>query len=105
MQAGVHFGTLCQLSPLRTEQVSGRPMLTVKPHRAALARYGITLANLPVPIPAQAANREFSRHPLAPASALAALPYVPLSAVAEIELACSGPWRPSSSAASCPRPC
>jgi cobalt-zinc-cadmium resistance protein CzcA len=115
---------------VRTEQVSGLPMLTVKPHRAALARYGITLAELqevveiavggkdaglvfegdrrfpivvrlpehlrvdldalaalPVPIPAQAASGEFSRHPLAPASALAALPYVPLSAVAEIELA------------------
>ncbi|HEY4167127.1 MAG TPA: CusA/CzcA family heavy metal efflux RND transporter [Reyranella sp.] len=115
---------------VRTEQVSGLPMLTVKPHRAALARYGITLAELqevveiavggkeaglvfegdrrfpivvrlpehlrvdldalaalPVPIPAQAASGEFGRHPLAPASVLAALPYVPLSAVAEIELA------------------
>jgi len=31
---------------VRTEQVSGLPMLTVKPDRAALARYGITLADL-----------------------------------------------------------
>ena len=31
---------------VRTEQVSGLPMLTVKPSRAALARYGITLAEL-----------------------------------------------------------
>jgi cobalt-zinc-cadmium resistance protein CzcA len=30
----------------RTEQVSGLPMLTVKPNRAALARYGISLADL-----------------------------------------------------------
>ena len=30
----------------RTEQVSGLPMLTVKPNRAALARYGISLAEL-----------------------------------------------------------
>jgi cobalt-zinc-cadmium resistance protein CzcA len=31
---------------VRTEQVSGLPMLTVKPNRAALARYGISLAEL-----------------------------------------------------------
>jgi cobalt-zinc-cadmium resistance protein CzcA len=31
---------------VRTEQVSGLPMLTVKPNRAALARYGISLADL-----------------------------------------------------------
>jgi cobalt-zinc-cadmium resistance protein CzcA len=31
---------------VKTEQVSGLPMLTVKPNRAALARYGITLAEL-----------------------------------------------------------
>ncbi|WP_425067008.1 efflux RND transporter permease subunit [Reyranella sp.] len=31
---------------VRTEQISGLPMLTVKPSRAALARYGITLAEL-----------------------------------------------------------
>ncbi|WP_422034714.1 efflux RND transporter permease subunit [Reyranella sp.] len=31
---------------VRTEQVSGLPMLTVKPSRAALARYGITLSDL-----------------------------------------------------------
>lgn len=30
----------------KTEQVSGLPMLTVKPNRAALARYGISLAEL-----------------------------------------------------------
>ncbi len=31
---------------VKTEQVSGLPMLTVRPNRAALARYGITLAEL-----------------------------------------------------------
>ncbi|HZX86509.1 MAG TPA: efflux RND transporter permease subunit, partial [Reyranella sp.] len=31
---------------VRTEQVSGLPMLTVKPNRSALARYGISLADL-----------------------------------------------------------
>jgi cobalt-zinc-cadmium resistance protein CzcA len=31
---------------VRTEQVSGLPMLTVKPNRAALSRYGISLADL-----------------------------------------------------------
>ena len=31
---------------VKTEQVSGLPMLTVKPDRAALARYGISLAEL-----------------------------------------------------------
>ncbi|WP_422016168.1 efflux RND transporter permease subunit [Reyranella sp.] len=31
---------------VRTEQVSGLPMLTVKPSRAALARYGVTLSDL-----------------------------------------------------------
>ena len=31
---------------VRTEQVSGLPMLTVKPNRAALARYGISLADV-----------------------------------------------------------
>ena len=31
---------------VKTEQVSGLPMLTVKPNRAALARYGVTLAEL-----------------------------------------------------------
>ena len=31
---------------VRTEQVSGLPMLTVKPNRGALARYGISLADL-----------------------------------------------------------
>ena len=31
---------------VRAEQVSGLPMLTVKPSRAALARYGVTLAEL-----------------------------------------------------------
>ena len=116
---------------VRIEQASGLPMLTVKPQRAALARYGITLAelqevveiavggkvagmvyegdrrfhivvrlpehlrvdldalaSLPVPIPVQAATAgDNGRRPLAAASALAALPYVPLSAVAEIDVA------------------
>jgi cobalt-zinc-cadmium resistance protein CzcA len=31
---------------VRSEQVSGLPMLTVKPSRAALARYGVTLSDL-----------------------------------------------------------
>jgi cobalt-zinc-cadmium resistance protein CzcA len=31
---------------VRTEQVTGLPMLTIKPNRGALARYGITLAEL-----------------------------------------------------------
>ena len=108
----------------RTEQVSGLPVLTIKPKRSALARYGVTLAelqdlvaiaiggkeagqvfegdrrfdivvrlperlridvdaiaDLPVPLPPDPAKR-FS---LQTASA-AASPYVPLSAVADIEL-------------------
>ena len=117
---------------VRTEQVSGLPMLTVKPNRTALARYGISLAelqevveiavggkeaglvfegdrrfeivvrlpehlrldldalsSLPIPIPASATGNgsDYSRRPLAQASSGAAFPYVPLSAVAGIEVA------------------
>jgi cobalt-zinc-cadmium resistance protein CzcA len=109
----------------RTEQVSGLPMLTIKPNRSALARYGVTLAELqdlvaiaiggkeagqifegdrrfdivvrlperlridvdaiaalPVPLPPPDPAKRLS---LQTASA-AASPYVPLSAVADIEL-------------------
>jgi cobalt-zinc-cadmium resistance protein CzcA len=110
----------------RTEQVSGLPMLTVKPNRAALARYGITLAelqeavaiavggkeagqifegdrrfdivvrlpehlrvdvdaiaSLPIPIP----QVTTTRGAIVQTGLATALPYVPLSAVAEIEVA------------------
>jgi len=113
---------------VRTEQVSGLPVLTVKPNRAALARYGITLAELqevveiavggkqagqvfegdrrfdivvrlpeglridlealaalPVPIPAKAADAV--RGPVTQASLASVPPFVPISAVATIELA------------------
>jgi len=117
----------------KTEQVSGLPMLTVKPNRAALARYGITLAelqevveiavggreaglifegdrrfdivirlpermrvdvdalaSLPIPIPAQVAGKENgakdSRAIVQTGLGVTA-PYVPLSAVASIEIA------------------
>ena len=117
----------------KTEQVSGLPMLTVKPNRAALARYGITVAelqevveiavggreagiifegdrrfdivirlpermrvdvdalsSLPIPIPAQVAGKENgtkdSRAIVQTGLGVAA-PYVPLSAVASIEIA------------------
>ena len=118
---------------VKTEQVSGLPMLTVKPNRAALARYGITLAelqevveiavggreaglifegdrrfdivirlpermrvdvdalaSLPIPIPAQVAGKENgakgSRAIVQTGLGVAA-PYVPLSAVASIDIA------------------
>jgi cobalt-zinc-cadmium resistance protein CzcA len=116
---------------VRTEQVSGLPMLTVKPNRMALARYGISLAelqevveiavggkdagllfegdrrfdivvrlpehlrvdldalsSLPIPVPVQPAGLgENGRRPLAQTGIAAAVPYVPLSAVAEIQVA------------------
>jgi len=116
---------------VRTEQVSGLPMLTVKPNRMALARYGISLAelqevveiavggkdagllfegdrrfdivirlpehlrvdldalsSLPIPVPVQPAGPgENSRRPFAQTGIAAAVPYVPLSAVAEIQVA------------------
>ncbi|MBN9086404.1 MAG: CusA/CzcA family heavy metal efflux RND transporter [Reyranella sp.] len=116
---------------VRTEQVTGLPMLTIKPNRAALARYGITLAelqevveiavggkqaglmfegdrrfdivvrlperlrldldalaSLPVPLPQQATGgSDFSRKPIAQAVAGTVFPYVPLSAVAELDIA------------------
>ncbi len=115
----------------RTEQVSGLPMLTVKPNRMALARYGISLAelqevveiavggkeaglvfegdrrfdivmrlpehlrvdldalsSLPIPVPVQPAGQgENGRRPVGRAGIAAAVPYVPLSAVAEIQVA------------------
>lgn len=114
---------------VKTEQVSGLPMLTVKPNRAALARYGITLAelqelveiavggrkagfifegdrrfdivirlpermrvdvdalsSLPIPVPAPVAGRENSRA-IVQTGLGAAAPYVPLSAVASIDIA------------------
>ncbi len=118
---------------VKTEQVSGLPMLTVKYNHAALARYGITLAelqevveiavggreaglifegdrrfdivirlpermrvdvdalaSLPIPIPAQVAGKENgakgSRAIVQTGLGVAA-PYVPLSAVASIDIA------------------
>ncbi len=116
---------------VRTEQVSGLPMLTVKPDRVALARYGISLAELqevveiavggkeaglifegdrrfdivmrlpehlradldalrtlPIPVPVQAVGAgEGGRRPIVQTGIGTAAPYVPLSAVAEIEVA------------------
>ena len=116
---------------VRTEQVSGLPMLTVKPSRAALARYGVTLAelqevieiavggkeaglvfegdrrfdivvrlpehlrvdfdalaSLPIPVPQAAATAgDTGRRAIVQTGSGAAAPYVPLSAVAEIETA------------------
>jgi cobalt-zinc-cadmium resistance protein CzcA len=117
---------------VRTEQVSGLPMLSVKPNRAALARYGISVAELqevveiavggkdaglvfegdrrfdivvrlpehlrvdlealsslpvPLPMPTPTGGVDYARRPLAQVSAGTALPYVPLTAVAEIEVA------------------
>ncbi|MBI2735893.1 MAG: CusA/CzcA family heavy metal efflux RND transporter [Rhodospirillales bacterium] len=116
---------------VRTEQVAGLPMLTVKPNRAALARYGISLAelqevveiavggkeaglvfegdrrfdivmrlpehlrvdldalsSLPIPVPVQpSATGENSRKAIVQTGIGTAAPYVPLSAVAEIEVA------------------
>ena len=116
----------------KTEQVTGLPVLTVKPNRAALARYGISLAelqevveiavggkdaglifegdrrfdivmrlpehmrvdmdalaSLPIPVPPQAAGTtgDPGRRPITQTGLVAAAPYVPLSAVAEIETA------------------
>jgi cobalt-zinc-cadmium resistance protein CzcA len=114
---------------VKTEQVSGLPMLTVKPNRAALARYGIALAelqevveiavggreaglifegdrrfdivirlpermrvdvdalsSLPIPVPVQTTAKENSRT-IVQTGLGAAAPYVPLSAVASIDIA------------------
>ena len=117
----------------KTEQGTGLPVLTVKPNRAALARYGISLAelqevveiavggkdaglifegdrrfdivmrlpehmrvdldaltSLPIPVPPQvvaAAASDGGRRPITQTGLAAAPPYVPLSAVAEIESA------------------
>ena len=111
---------------VKTEQVSGLPMLTVKPNRVALARYGISLAelqevveiavggkeaglifegdrrfdivmrlpehmradldalsSLPIPVPPQTTGQR----PIVQTGIGTAAPYVPLSAVAEIEVA------------------
>jgi heavy metal efflux system protein len=113
---------------VKTEQVSGLPMLTVKPNRAALARYGIGLAelqevveiavggkdaglvfegdrrfeivvrlpehlrvdvdalsSLPIPVPASVA-KEGGRGAIVQTGLGTAAPYVPLSAVATIEI-------------------
>ena len=120
---------------VRTEQVAGLPMLTVKPNRVALARYGISLAelqevveiavggkeaglifegdrrfdivmrlpehmradldaltSLPIPVSVQAPGTgagtgEGGRRPIVQTGIGTAAPYVPLSAVAEIEVA------------------
>ncbi len=116
---------------VRTEQVTGLPMLTVKPNRVALARYGISLAelqevveiavggkeaglifegdrrfdivmrlpehlradldalgSLPIPVPVHAAGAgDNGRRPIVQTGIGTAAPYVPLSAVAEIEVA------------------
>jgi len=116
---------------VKTEQVSGLPMLTVKPNRVALARYGISLAelqevveiavggkeaglifegdrrfdivmrlpehmradldalsSLPIPVPPQAAAaKDAGSRPIVQTGIGTAAPYVPLSAVAEIEVA------------------
>jgi len=116
---------------VRTEQVTGLPMLTVKPNRGALARYGITLAelqavveiavggkeaglvfegdrrfdivmrlpehlrvdldalsSLPIPVPQPAAGAgEYSRKTVVQTGIGTAAPYVPLSAVAEVDVA------------------
>jgi heavy metal efflux system protein len=115
---------------VRTEQVSGLPMLTVKPDRAALARYGISLAELqevvaiavggkgaglifegdrrfdivmrlperlrvdvdaisalPIPVPPRQPGFDTDRRPIVQTGSSAALPYIPLSAVAAIDAA------------------
>ncbi len=122
-------GAVPGAADVRTEQVSGLPMLTVKPNRVALARYGIGLAELqevveiavggkeagvvfegdrrfdivvrlpehmrididalaalPIPVPPPAAG-EMGRRGLVQTGIGSAPPYVPLSAVAEIETA------------------
>ncbi|MGQ0581955.1 MAG: efflux RND transporter permease subunit [Reyranella sp.] len=116
---------------VKTEQVTGLPMLTVKPNRVALARYGISLAelqevveiavggkeaglifegdrrfdivmrlpehlradldalsSLPIPVPVHAVGAgENGRRPIVQTGIGTAAPYVPLSAVADIEVA------------------
>jgi cobalt-zinc-cadmium resistance protein CzcA len=118
---------------VKTEQVSGLPMLTVKPNRAALARYGITLAelqevvaiavggreaglifegdrrfeivirlpermrvdvdalsSLPIPVPVQPGGKESASkdgRAIVQTGIGTAAPYIPLSAVASIEIA------------------
>jgi cobalt-zinc-cadmium resistance protein CzcA len=118
---------------VKTEQVSGLPVLTVKPNRAALARYGITLAelqevveiavggreaglifegdrrfdivirlpermrvdvdalsSLPIPIPVQTAGKEGGKEngrAIVQTGLGTAAPYIPLSAVASVEIA------------------
>jgi cobalt-zinc-cadmium resistance protein CzcA len=114
---------------VKTEQVTGLPVLTVKPNRVALARYGVSVAelqevveiavggktagqvfegdrrfdvvmrlpehqradldaisSLPVPVPVVPGAAEAGPRSLTRAAAGAALPYVPLSAVADIEI-------------------
>ncbi len=114
---------------VKTEQVTGLPVLTVKPDRVALARYGVSVAelqevveiavggktaglvfegdrrfdvvmrlpehqradldaisSLPVPVPVVPVAKENGSRALTRAAAGAALPYVPLSAVADIEI-------------------
>jgi len=115
---------------VRVEQVTGLPMLTVKPNRAALGRYGISLAelqevvavavggkeaglifegdrrfdivvrlpehlrvdvdaiaSLPVPLPPPPPSANPNRRAVVQTGMVAAPPYVPLSAVAEIDVA------------------
>lgn len=115
---------------VKTEQVSGLPMLTVKPNRAALARYGISLAelqdvvamavggreaglvfegdrrfeivvrlpehmrvdvealtSLPIPVPIQPNGTKENGRGLVQTGLGNAAPYIPLSAVASIEIA------------------
>ena len=115
---------------VKTEQVSGLPMLTVKPDRAALARYGISLAelqdvvaitvggreaglvfegdrrfkivirlpeqmrvdvealsSLPIPVPVTAGGKENGSRGVVQTGLGVAAPYVPLSAVASIDIA------------------
>ncbi|WP_428669550.1 efflux RND transporter permease subunit [Reyranella sp.] len=115
---------------VRVEQVTGLPMLTVKPNRAALGRYGISLAelqevvavavggkeaglifegdrrfdivvrlpehlrvdvdaiaSLPVPVPPPPPSANPNRRAVVQTGMVAAPPYVPLSAVAEIDVA------------------
>ena len=115
---------------VKSEQVTGLPVLTVKPNRVALARYGVSVAelqevveiavggktaglvfegdrrfdvvmrlpehqradldaisSLPVPVPLPPTPVGPAAGALTRAAAGGALPYVPLSAVADIEIA------------------
>ena len=115
---------------VKTEQVSGLPMLTVKPNRAALARYGISLAelqdvvaiavggreaglvfegdrrfeivirlpehmrvdvdalsSLPIPVPVQPNGAKDTARSIVQTGLGVAAPYIPLSAVASIDIA------------------